>query len=200
MQIAIGTMRILIGSAFLVVMAGITPAAGTYYLDERFDVSVPPPGWEQVSYYGSWHRETGGPSGPYASVHMFGGGNYGGYAYLYTAPITFPQNGTAYIRYICRGGGAGYGILGARFYLCYYPSGSVLASFTPYLNTEWSEATGSVVVTLPQLIQGYWRFTCTSYSNHGGGGGWDIDNCQISDENPTTVMPASLGRVRAVFR
>lgn len=186
--------------AILIAALLASAAAATYYMDERFEVSVPPPGWTSQGNQGGWTQEDGGPSGKYASSHLSGSGTYNGTATLESPPMNLPL-GTVYYRfeYYYGYGGWPYGNV-AEFVLYYAGTGTELVRVTVTWGMNWGEREGSAVVSQALPVVARWRHLCSSYGMHGSTATFSVDTCQISGDVMTAVAPASLGRVKALFR
>jgi hypothetical protein len=186
-------------------------AGAAYYLDERFErMHFPPPGWRVVEDGSAgWYRVTGPPpNGAYAegtagvpeppATSRAAGPD----ASLVSPPFTVPAAKTLYYRFIyvtmLTVRSPPYPLY-AEFYICYADTGERLVDIilNP-LQYIWEEASGSTTAAANRPIIAVWRATYgPPYP------GWflfKVDNCQLSDEDLTEVAPASLGRVKAIYR
>jgi hypothetical protein len=186
--------------AVAVFAAAAAAAGAVYYLDERFEgTQFPPPGWTVANYNGvTWSQGTGGPQGKYAR----GFGNpplySGGYAVLESPSMNIPQGRTAYVRF-------GYYLYltgpppSSYFYLLYPDTGEYLITWHPTIMSSWLFYTGNAVVSRNAPVKGRWRvYLITAPSQ--ALVDFRVDTAQISDEDLTAVLPASLGRVKAIYR
>lgn len=189
----------LVATAVLVAAA----VAATHFIDERFEGSVPPPGWTESCSRGDWTSGTGGPWGNFADGFANPQYPYFGQAEMDSPPMAIGSGKTAYYRFYCRSGASGNaGGFGWYFYLYYRDNpGSPFVTVNLRENSAWHERTGSANVARSEPVVARWRV-------HGGalmppGSAYiylNVDTAQISDLPLTAVAPASLGRVRALFR
>jgi len=188
------------GRCFIVIILVAAAAAGaTRYLDQRFNGSFPPGGWSIVNYNGcEWYGGTGGPNGNYAHGTGAPPSYESGYAILDSPTMNIPQGTTVYYRYQYSFGIGGVMSGDARFYLLYTDNQSILASYG-ISSWSWAWASGSAAVTRAAPIRARWHFSA-------GSAGmptfieYCVDTCQITDEPMDAVAPASLGRVKTLFR
>jgi len=198
--------RVLIraGLTLAAALSAATAAATPVVIAEDFEgPTFPPAGWRiEYNVYmasASWTR--GGSAGAY---YAYGSGSAGGMAshaegYLITSPraleagdtlkITFRYNGTktgslaSWYREVAlrkNGGRIWYARLGET-------------GWTPYEYTLAPLAEGGTDYDF------WWAFGCLSPNNGGGSVTFGVDDILITEEN-LGVTPASLGRVRALFR
>jgi hypothetical protein len=198
----------------LVVAAALLASAAaraTYYLDERFEgAEFPPAGW-QVSHTknAGWYHGWESPPGTYCYAAATAHGPPESTRGLETAALiaptfTVPAPTVLYYRFVYRlnfsnRGGLRLPLDGGGFYLYYVDTGERLVDLDFYeLAYPWKEVNGSVAVAANRPLAAAWY---VAYGLPGPGGVWfDVDTCQICDENLTAVAPASLGRVKALFR
>jgi len=197
------TTTLLLASALL----GATRAGAVYYLDERFEgTHFPPPGWKKVNNGGSWSRLSGPPPNlAYAEgIAMVNEPSLWSRATppegsLVSPPLSVPAATTLYYRFIYRAMMAARFPPYCEFSICYADNGERFVDvFLDPLQYEWEEVSGSVSAAGGRTILAVWRVACSSIPP--AGTIFDIDNCQISDEVMTAVAPASLGRVKAIYR
>jgi len=201
------TTLILIAATALLASA----AAATYYLDERFEgTEFPPAGWRvfQINN-GNWYH--GGTWPPGNGYYAAGNATQPGRmtmdyvaAALIAPPFTVPAPKTLYYRFVycvilsTRGDLPLPGFAG-EFYLYYVDTGEPLEHLIfngPVY--PWAEASGAVPVAANRPVTAVW-YVAYLPPDHGTTL-FDVDTCQICDENLTAVAPASLGRVKALFR
>lgn len=175
-------------------------AGATTYMDERFEGSVPPAGWMQSGYNGSWGSGGGGPYGNYASGSALANWPNSGGATLWSPVLPFPAGRTLYYRFYQYGShnyfsGVGY----ARFYIRNAPGTADLINRqwpTPF---NWREVGGEGVINAAGGVYVVLQVSAPLYGHYGGGVSFYVDTLQIGDEPFTAVAPASLGRVKSLF-
>ena len=184
----------------LAFVARATTAGATYYLDERFEGAFPPDGWTNQGNQGGWDQRSGGPSAKYAHSYLYGSSTYNGWATLESPAMNIPS-GTVYYRfeYYYGYGGWPYGNL-AEFVLYYAGTAVQLVRVTFPGGMNWGVCAGTAVVSQSLPVVARWRHTCSSYGMHGSTATFNVDTTQISDAPMTAVTPASLGRIKALYK
>jgi len=188
----------------IILAAWAAGAAAVTFIDERFNNGCPPPGWTtQNNGRTSFNLGSGGPAGPYATASAtISSMTSPAWAYLDSTPFNITQGQTLYYRfqydmYRSPSLGSAWG----TFYIIVTVGGQILTSWSRNSTTgEWTEYSGYYVPLYDATVVARWRFDCAVSSMGGQSGRFSIDTCQIGTESFAAVAPASLGRVRAVFR
>ena len=192
---------------WLVVAAALALAAAAAakdYVNEDFEGSFPPAGWT-ASYEGNnsgrWEQLGGGPGGCYVhgSVSSW---QEGLVATTFMSPgFNVKGNTTVYYRFDYGLWGNGHGVEGGEFYIVY---AQTPARRLQYRELEglpsWAEFTGSAAVSADDRFKACWRVWADDY--------WRyhfaflmFDDVIISDQpRHPAVEPASVGRVKALYR
>ena len=190
----------------LIIATATALAAGGLAFDfvhEGFEGSFPPPGWT-TKYEGTaggyWTRLENGPWGRYA-IGVVESYEQGYVRITLMSPeFNVNANSKVYYRFHSRFTSAGHSTVHTDFYIAYVPADSGnLIHLSPGRDQEWKLVTGSIVFSLRGRVKAYWRVWVTN-NGRWAGGAWRLDNIIISDEDPTPVEPASLGRVKALFK
>jgi hypothetical protein len=187
----------------LVVTAGT--AAASYYIDERFDGAGLPPGWTCTTHnHASWDIRGGGPWGNYMELFAAGDHTTGtGEIYL-TTPQVDVSPGKLYYRYEIKWTFTSiYSFLvSAGFKLYEVGNGTPLVSHPLLVGGTgiWYAVAGSVDVNGDKDIYGQW-YGVASYTS----GIYSylyvyVDTVQFNSEDMAALAPASLGRVKVLFR
>jgi len=173
------------------------------YIDERFDGSFPPPGWSRRGgTLSGWKLRANGPWGNYAFGWAEVRGTTGSSATLDSKHVRFPIRRRLY--YSFRALADCTMSINPRweFWLLYAGTEEPLEYLEwrgPFWPREWRCIEGSVFVgkTLPVFA----RFRVSAWGNTiQGGAQFYVDTVQVADEELTAVSPASLGRVKALFK
>lgn len=189
---------------YCLVFAAAAASAG-YYLDERFNGSGLPSGWRfSHTNIGNWSI-VGGPWGNCIMLHASGTAHgQSGTAVLETSCIAAAA-GTIYYRFDYRWtwSAVSSSLVGAGFRMYAVGSSTPLASiaFNPNEAGPWRVLAGSFDLASSASLYGYW------YAIGAGSGSFYygqldvyIDTVQVSNESMTGAAPASLGRVKALYR
>ena len=189
----------------LIIAVAAALAAGALAADfvrEGFNGSTFPPARWYVeldgSRPGSWRREAGGPWGAYALGNAFSTRYEEGSSAVLSTYFDLPARTVIYYGFYYRAQGQGnYAI---NFRITYLGmSGGYLVSPIPLENTNWKYLSGFAFNPTATFVKAVWSVSCgpsagTSYAVLG------FDRVTITDEDPYAVAPASLGRVKALFR
>lgn len=173
------------------------------YVDEGFEgAAFPPAGWTTTaSLTAYWDKRTGGPWGNYALGSATSGGNYTSWAQLDTYPFVVGAGKDLYYRFDCSKDGGGFGAYNVYFQVRYAGTGSVLGGGSfPWTGSSWGLFSCSANIPTAQPVFGRFYIYCGSTQNHWAGIAGHVDNVLFSDAPFAAVAPASLGRVKAVFR
>ncbi len=189
----------------IAITAALAAAAAdaTDFVNEKFEGSFPPPGWTtkyEGTASGYWTQREGGPWGKYAQGIV---SSYEqGYVRitLMSPEFNVKANTKVYYFFHHRFEWYGHSTVETDFYIAYVPphSGNLI-DFGLGVDGEWGSSTGWKVFGLSGRVKAYWRVWVTNYWRQAGGA-LSLDNVVISDEDPSAVSPASLGRVKALFR
>jgi hypothetical protein len=190
--------------------AVLTAVAGAVtYVSEDFSGDFPPSGW-------SWNMTPGGSggnglwfrdAGPYGycahgAVTTTGGDSFT--ARLFSPYLTtVPAGSTVYFRFDFRRWHTGSGYNLANFVIGVPPNPWAQQVFYTALNETgdtWTVCTGSAVASLGTMYVAAWYVYVAGYSPPVPGTHVTVDNVMVADEPFAAVMPASMGRVRALFR
>jgi hypothetical protein len=183
---------------------GATAAAPVTYIDERFNNGCPPPGWTtQDNGRGHFYPGSSGPYGSYAYAYStVSSMTSPGWAYLESTSFNIVQGQTLYYRfqydfYRSPSLGSAWG----AFYIVVPVSGQILTSWSRNTTSgDWTEMSGTYVPPYNATVAARWRLDVAVSSMGGQTGRFSIDTCQIGTDDFAAVAPASLGRVKAVFR
>lgn len=190
-----------------IALAAAAAALATVYLEQDFEGVWPPGGW----YY---YILGGGPGGGnWARVSS--PNNFG--IYIYSTSLnggtittgcrsnqfTLPSNTTLYYRFDCSrwNAGSANGGRAGGFQLVY--DGILAFGFRSIDPTEgWRVLTGSFISTFPAVhyYQCEWFTGTTINGSTPGTAALAWDNVLVSDQPFTAIAPASLGRVKALYR
>lgn len=178
-------------------------AEAVKYIDERFDGSFPPPGWTwRGGTLSGWTLRANGPWGNYAFGWAGVRGTTGSAATLDSKRINVPIRQRLY--YSFRALADCTMSINPRweFWLLYAITEEPLAYLEwrgPFYPREWRCIEGSVVVGETSPV--FARFGVSAWGStiQGHAEFW-VDTVQLADENLSAVSPASLGRVKALFR
>ena len=194
--------------AILIAALLASTASATYYLDERFEGSqFPPAGWELLATtHANWYQQSGPPpDGAYAFGYASTPETRDATAYanLVAPSFILPAPGTLYYRFRYTTTATTRALPGrsvaGEFYLYYVDTSEPLVDliFDDVIYT-WEEATGSTPAAGGRAIRAAWR---VEYGlTIPGAFIFCVDTCQVNDEPMTAATPASLGRVKALFR
>lgn len=192
----------LLGAALILNPAG---AGAVYYLDERFEpTQFPPPGWTEYNQGGGdWFRSTWGS---YYGIAIGQANastpNTDRWADLESFPVALAANTILYFGFAARTERSGVlNLVEQRFYIYNVISSFVYADVTVGPGTSWHREEGTALLgSEAATVKARWHVHIRTGAPPGGGARFYIDNCQLCDEPMTAVAPASLGRVKAVFR
>ncbi len=187
------------------VLAAAGLADAKVYVDENFEQSVPPPGWtsSKSGEGAGWDAEAGGPWGTYALGWASSSAGVERWAKMDTYSFTVPAEAKLAFRFDYKYGHGGYEAPNrATFALLYaaYPE-QIFASHGMMLTSTWRGFEGTAVATRGGLVKV--RFEVWVKNPHPRRVAiyaWDVDNVVVVDAGEYAVAPASLGRVRAVFK
>lgn len=189
---------------FQLLAAALTAAAAvaaTYYLDEDFDEGTLPAGWQ---------ARTSGNGRAYYTFERRGGGYYF-YAGVearseeYAAvELTSPQftapPGTLYYRFDFTSYSYGSATAGKHFAVKYVGSTTNIIYEILPANSSWHVEAGSFYVGEAKPIVAIWDISVGAAPGRYGSGSMGLDDVAIADNANIAVAPASLGRVKALFR
>ena len=190
--------------ALLITAVLASAASATYYLDERVEgTQFPPPGWVLLKIgHATWYHERGAPGG---GAYAFGyagtpeTGSAMGWANLVAPPFTLPAPEILYYRFLYTTDATTRTPPCGEFYLYYLDTGERLVDLIfDDVVYPWEEVMGSTPAAGGRAIGAAWRTEYTLIIP--GAFVFGVDTCQLSDEDLTAVAPASLGRVKALFR
>lgn len=193
---------LLLGAAFILNAA---EAGALYYLDERFEATTfPPSGWTELNQGGGdWSRSTWGS---YYGIALgqanASTANTEKWADLESFPVALAANTTLYFGFAARTERSGVlNLVEQRFYIYNVVSSFVYADLTLAPGTSWHREEGMAALgSEAATVKARWHVHIRTGAPPGGGARFYIDNCQLCDEPMTAVVPASLSRVKAVFR
>ncbi len=195
---ALGSLFVLLGVA-----ASLAPsaAAAKVYVDENFDAGKMPDGWSA--------RTAGEGSANYGFVARAGGycywaavtvrdGQYG-LVELKSRQLAVPV-GTLYYLFDFTSYSYGTATVGKRFFVRYDGSSNDIKYVSLPTNSDWHVEGGSFYVGEAKPIIAYWAISAGAAPGRYGTGSMGLDNVKLFDEASVAVAPASLGRVKALFR
>jgi hypothetical protein len=185
----------------IIAVLAAAAAGATVYVDERFEGSVPPPGWRVKLQDGEWTGAAGGHPGRCARGEVRPEFQHLGYADMFTPPLSVGAGRTVYYRFYYRGGYQGGAYYADWFFaLSYQGSPSTfIASFLLPAAANWTLREGSARVNRSVPIEAWWSVAGVYQYGSQAVIWMTVDTAQIADEPFTAVAPASLGRVRALF-
>ena len=172
-------------------------------MDERFDGSFPPPGWTwRGGTLSFWTLRTNGPWGNYAFGWAGVRGTTGSTATLDSKLINVPVRRRLHYSFRALADCVMSVNVRWEFWLLYAGTEEPLEYLEwrgPFSPREWRSIEGSVVVngTLPVFAR--FRVSAWGSTIQGHGEFW-VDTVQLGDEDLSVLAPASLGRVRALFK
>ena len=192
----------------LIIVIGATFAAATAdatdFVNEDFEGTLfPPSGWTtkgEGTASGSWTERGGGPWGRFADGQVVSYEQ--GYVRITLMSYEFDlkANTKVYYGFDYRFQyGGNYTDVGADFYIAYVPSPGGNLVYCRLPGSGWTYFSGYVVNTHEARVKAHWRIWVSNSFRYAGGALW-LDNVVISDEDPSAVAPASLGRVKALFK
>jgi hypothetical protein len=175
-------------------------AAGTVYVAEDFEGTFPPDGWTtDCTSYGWWTKMADGPTGAYARGQV-GVSPGTARADLITYAFAVDANETVYYRFDYAHGYGGYpSTWGADFYLVYADPPNEVITQETVRTGNWREHAASAVAPRAGSARAFWRVRVYC-SWRWAGVIFDVDNAGIADQPDVGVAPASLGRVKTLFR
>jgi opacity protein-like surface antigen len=191
--------RVLIIAVTAALAAG---ALAADFVREGFNGSTfPPARWkvETNPYYpGGWRREAYGPWGAHAVGMVSSVGYQDPWAVLWTYEFGLPARTEIYYGfYYWALGGGNYA---ANFRITYVSApGGYLVKPRPLGNTNWKYVSGHAFNPSAARVIAHWSVSCGPSSGTSGVV-LGFDRVTITDEDPTPVSPASLGRVKALFK
>ena len=185
--------------------AAFAAAAGAKdFINEDFEGAFPPPGWKTVIYGSAgWEKsEVGAHWGFYAR-----GGASSREAGLSRATLASAEfNVKAHTKYFYRfdydAGDNGHGSAGWEFYIKRVEprGGNFLYVNLPVPESPWVERRGIFYATVDARVKACWRVWVECYWR-GHSAIFKVDRVIISEEKRfPAVAPASLGRVKALFK
>ena len=190
--------KLTITKAAALALAAATAAATQYYVDERFEDNWPPAGWRRV--VGGWQQESGGPWGNYALGYATTTGQKPVYTTFESCPFTVRANSTVYWHFCHAERTLGVaGSAGAEFYLRYDGSSEYIVR-RPVTWGGWKHEYGSAKVAEARPLRAGFSGWVWAWPGHSAYVIISLDNVQFADESLVAVSPASLGRVKALFR
>jgi hypothetical protein len=169
-----------------------------YYVREDFDGAFPPEGWVRVS--GGWVQGKEGPWGPYAIGVVNTTASTPKYATFESPAFTVPPASKVHWQFWHDDHTMGVpGSAGAEFYLRYDgTTENVYFQVLPW--GEWKLQTGDAAVTRGGALRAGFSVWVTAWYPHSAYGIIFLDNVRLADGSMVGVSPASLGRVKALFR
>jgi hypothetical protein len=191
-----------IGIAATAALLAAAAANGAYYyLNQNFEGSWLPPGWSIQTATPNGNAGWAQVTGPYgycargfAYSYYY---QYPCYGFLYSPNFYVPAGTTLYYRFdYARTYGGSSGSTGAGFYLYRGTSPVYMRSLDGL--TDWTVASGSTPINTAGSYYGMWMIKAA-----GTGLNYTylyLDNVALSDELVEAAAPASLGRVKALFR
>ena len=189
----------------IIAVAGALAAAvgAKDFINEDFEGAFPPPGWKKVIYGDAhWDKSTReGPWGFYAAGTAKSWEYESSRATLSSAEFNVKAHTKYYYRFDYKANEYGNGSAGCEFYIKRVepPGGTFLNVNLPWC-LDWVERRGVFYATVDARVKACWRVWVECYWR-GGEAGFRVDRVIISDEKRfPAVAPASLGRVKALFR
>lgn len=164
--------------------------------------TFPPAGWKMECNGTSWVRRVNGPWGSYAHVGAYCADDEVRSTNLYTYGFGLPAQTEIYygFYYSLDGGGTGGG-LSARFYITYVdPPGGYLVNRDFLNGASWEYFSGSAFNRSAARVKASWQIWCLAEPKYYMWIDVDLDRVTITDGDPHAVAPASLGKVKALFR
>jgi len=185
-------------TAAALALAAAAGAATQYYVNEKFEGKWPPAGWRSV--VGAWQRESAGPWGNYAFGYRTTTAQERVYATFESCPFTVRANSTVYWHFCHAARTLGVpASAGVEFYLRYDGSSKNIVR-TPLAFGEWKHVYGSAKVPEARPLRAAFSGWVAAWPGHSAYVLISLDNVQFADESLVAVSPASLGRVKALFR
>ncbi len=188
----------LAGAAFCV-----GEAEAVKYLDERFDGPFPPPGWSaQGGTLSGWELHANGPWGNYAFGWAGVRGTTGSTAVLDSKAVNVPRGRRLDYSFRALANCTMSVNVRWEFWLLYAGTEEPLEHLEwrgPFYPVEWRAIGGHVIVS--KSLPVFARFSVTAWGNtiQGHGEYW-VDTVQLADEDLSAASPASLGRLKALFK
>jgi hypothetical protein len=175
-------------------------ATAAVYVAEDFEGAFPPDGWTiDRTTYGSWSKMPDGPTGAFARGQV-GVSPGTARADLITYAFAVDANETVYYRFDYAHGYGGYpSTWGADFYLVYADPPNEVITQETVRTGNWREHAASAVAPRAGSARAFWRVRVYC-SWRWAGVIFDVDNAGIADQPDVGVAPASLGRVKTLFR
>jgi hypothetical protein len=188
----------------LLTLTWVLAAAGapaTVYLDEGFDEGKMPTGWQArtsgngIAYY-SFEKRAGGycyyasveaRSEQYAAVEL-------------TSKQLTVTPGTLYYRFDFASTHYGSASTSKVFSAKYVGSSSSIFYEILPTSSGWHVETGSFYVGEAKPIVAIWEISVGAAPGRYGTGTFSLDDVAIADDPNFAVAPASVGKVRALFR
>jgi len=190
---------VLRASAALVLAAA---AGATTFVNEDFEGTFPPTGWKkECSNRGNWTRGTGGPWGPYASGSTYSAESGLSRAALFTLQFNVRAEMRLSYRFDYGHFDVGHqSYTGALFYIAYQDQPPGTPVYVKLSKTSgWKRFSGEAVFYRAGPVKATWAVWCENTWRYGYSY-LRVDNVLIADKPSPAVAPASLGRVRALFR
>jgi len=179
-------------------LAAVAGGVTRYYVNETFEGNWPPAGWRSVT--GVWQQESRGPWGKYALGVAQTTGQKPVYTTLESCRFTVRANSTVYWHFCHAERTMGVaGSAGAEFRLRYDGSSEDIFR-APLAWGGWKHAYGSTKVPEARPLRAGFSGWVTAWPGHTAYVLISLDNVQFADESLVAVAPASLGRVKALFR
>ena len=188
----------------LVIGLVIGGASAKNFVNENFEGRFPPDGWtKEIEGYGQWIKSRSW-RGSYASGTAWTTRTGYSKAALLSHSFYLERDVYVYFRfnYNLNWYIENEGVIWQRFFLSYDPprSGYLFSRILTAGHGSWPECSGRVMNRKAGKFKAGFKAEVRTY----GGNGWvylAADNVIISDRKiPPAVAPASLGRVKALFR
>lgn len=195
--------------AIVIAMAATAASAAgaAVYVDEDFESRWLPEGWSTGkggqgpgSYETGWIRQREGPPHNYHAMAYGYAQRAMGYAYLRTPNLNVPANTTVYYGYDYKFGWTSTLLRFLAVMQCFHVGHS-----TPFYEgghqrrSSWEKVRYHFTVPESSPFYVQWYIYVNAGSNPGSLNFW-LDNVTLTDEEYHAVAPASLGRVKALFR
>jgi hypothetical protein len=185
-------------------VAAAAAAEAVDFVHEGFAGSTfPPAGWAVAtggSRPGRWVRDVGGPWGAYAygSAAVHGDQFEDSWATLSTYEFDLPAQTEVYYCFFYAVSIHGTDCDG-RFYIVYVnPPSGYLVNYAVQGPTSWRYWSGHAFNPSAARVKAVWYVFARGRELCGIS--LDVDRVTVADRDPAAVAPASLGRVKALFR
>jgi hypothetical protein len=175
------------------------------FVREGFEGSTFPPAWWKVKrggdFPGNWVPGSGGPWGAYTRGWAASGDCESSWATLSTYVFKVPAQTEIYYCFYYDLDGGGNGWFEAIFYIEYVdPPGGYLVEKRFHTPVRWQCVSGRAVIGSTARVKAVWHVYAVADWRYECGLDFLLDRVTITDEDPAAVAPASLGRVKALFR